>query len=493
VHRILGAFALGTGPEQGMAVDGRVLVPPRSGAPTLALDRHGRVLVGPWSLEEELPPALTSFVQGTAPFQRDGAPPPPRWDDDLITERAALCVTGSGFLLHAWGPAVDAPALSRALALAGCEIGLHIGRRPAPLGFVHLDRGEDGAWRAERLSPSMSIAPERLVAASPGAFAALVLRDPTPPARPRRASWASDGGTQPPPAWLPAVHAAEVVNLGARVRLVAFAPDRFAFRLRAGRREIAPRGAPDLPEALSPDEHARALAAIGLGTGRRRGPRGLAIGGVIGLRFRGEGGLLLVDGGRVRILPAGAADRGGSAAALALPPGVDATELPLTAERAKLLPAAREISAMRRRSAACVLDDDTFVVASTTFDSDEATTEALLDLGCARVVALDRGARRRAFVHRAGAPPLPDQEDAPGGEKDTEDPKDGDDQGEEDKEDPPPAAPPPSPAAAAALEASYDATTLFLIEVPMLGRAARLDSPGPAGSGRPGEHPPEPP
>jgi hypothetical protein len=85
---------------------------------------------------------------------------------------------------------------------------------------------------------------------------------------------------------------------------------------------------------------------------------------------------------------------------------------------------------MRARSAACSLEDGTFVVASTTFDSDEAATTALLDLGCARVVALDRGTHHAAFVHRAGTP--------------------------------------------APLEARYDVTTLFALDVPLTGRAAPL-------------------
>ena len=61
----------------------------------------------------------------------------------------------------------------------------------------------------------------------------------------------------------------------------------------------------------------------------------------------------------------------------------------------------------------------------------EATTAALLDLGCARVVALDRGGHQASFVHRAGT-------DA-------------------------------SPAA------RYEASALFAIEAPMRGRGARFE------------------
>ncbi|MCC6553752.1 MAG: hypothetical protein IT372_12130, partial [Polyangiaceae bacterium] len=174
---------------------------------------------------------------------------------------------------------------------------------------------------------------------------------------------------------------------------------------------------------------------------------GLVIGGVAGLKLRGEGGLLVVRDRGVEVLPAGAE----------LPAGADVTELPLTADGGKLRPEAREIGAMRARAAACALEDGTFVVASTTFDSDEATTEALLDLGCARVVALDRGTHRNAFIHRAGVQvPPPPSTPSPDGEPT------GEPTGE------------PSPAAPTAPQATYEDTTLFLLEVPMPGRVRKL-------------------
>ena len=82
---------------------------------------------------------------------------------------------------------------------------------------------------------------------------------------------------------------------------------------------------------------------------------------------------------------------------------------------------------MRARAAGCVVDDGTFMVANTTFDSDEATTTALVDLGCTRVVAFDRGMHLPAFINRAGA--------------------------------------------SAPIESRYDATVLFAISEEMRGRA----------------------
>ncbi|XYH94789.1 hypothetical protein ACMHYB_44270 [Sorangium sp. So ce1128] len=455
----------------GMVVGGRPLVPPRDGAATLGVDASGRPYFGAWPSGggvERVPWALWqrpaaanpgdlrgegprrfpwSLWQGPSLFEAGGAAAPlpvlagataaraagdatlsPSEGDDLVVERAALCVTDRGFVVHAWGSALDAAALRAALARAGCLAGVSLGRAPDPLGVAFLSAQPDGRLTAERLAPAMSIAPpEHVASASPGPFLYFASRSTDGPPPPdlslpgERVGWTVDGGAQPPPAWSPAVYAADSVHLGAQVRVHAFAPDRFLFRLRAGSREISPRGAPKLAAEVAEDERQQVLAAIGVGTGRRRGPRGLAVGGTVGLRFRGEGGLLLVRRGRVEIRPAGGVE---------LAPGVDATELPLTADDGRLRPEAREIGTMRRRGAACALEDGTLLVATTTFDSDEATTEALLDLGCARVVALDRGAHRNAFVHRASGDP--------------------------------------------ALQQGYEETALFAVGLAMPGRARRL-------------------
>ncbi|HTN85616.1 MAG TPA: hypothetical protein VL242_18080, partial [Sorangium sp.] len=475
-----GAIGLGAGPRDpvalheeaealGMVVGGRPLVPPRDGAATLGVDASGRPYFGAWPSGagvERVPWALWqrpaaaspgeprgegarrfpwSLWQGPSLFEAGGAAAPlpagagaeraagdatlsPSEGDDLVVERAALCATDRGFVVHAWGSALDAAALRAALARAGCVAGVSLGRAPDSLGVAFLSAQPDGRLTAERLSPAMSLAPPAQVAsASPGPFLYFSSRSTDGPPPPdlslpgERGGWTVDGGAQPPPAWSPALYAVDTVHLGAQVRVHAFAPDRFVFRLRAGSREISPRNAPKLAAEVPEDERQQVLAAIGVGTGRRRGPRGLAVGGTVGLRFRGEGGLLLVRRGRVEIRPAGGVE---------LAPGTDATELPLTADDGRLRPEAREIGTMRRRGAACALDDGTLLVATTTFDSDEATTEALLDLGCARVVALDRGAHRNAFVHRASGDP--------------------------------------------ALQQAYEETALFAVGLAMPGRARRL-------------------
>ncbi|MFT3775901.1 MAG: hypothetical protein QM820_61945 [Minicystis sp.] len=252
----------------------------------------------------------------------------------------------------------------------------------------------------------------------------VVLRHAGPPAPPGGVALAPDAGRQPSPAWLPAIHTGVAAGLGAQIHVTTFAAGRLAFRLRAGGKEPATKAVAALPGTLPEGDQAKVVAAIGVGTGKRKGARGLVIDGSIGLPVRAEDtGALVLDHGRPRLL---------KSTELTPAPGVDATELPLTAEDGKLLPAARDVGSMRARAAACVLEDGTFAVATTTFDSDEAATTALLDLGCTRVVALDRGSHASAFLHRAGTETAP--------------------------------------------QPRYEATAIYALEVPLSGRAGPLSA-----------------
>ncbi len=331
-------------------------------------------------------------------------------------ERSALGLTGSGQLVYAWSGRAPAAVLARALEMAGCTFAVPLAGGPAPAGFAYLGP-------AEAASTEMSLPVERLAERSANDVFYAVLRAGGPPPLPvGGGAFAADGGRQPSPAWLPAVQQAVVVSLGAQVHLTAFAPGRLSFRLRAGAKEPATKAVAALPTALPEGEPARLLAVVGLAAGRRRGARGLIIEGAVGLPFRSEdAGALVIERGQPRIA---------RASEVTPHPPVDATELPLTADDGKLRPEARDVGTMRARAAACALEDGTFVVATTTFDSDEASTTALLDLGCGRVVALDRGTHQGAFVHRAGT-----------------------------------AAPP---------EPRYDVTALYALEVPLAGRAGPL-------------------
>jgi hypothetical protein len=406
----------GTGGEAGFVADRRVFVPPSQGLATVAITGDGRVELGPWPHGGEVPPAFASVRQTPdALLGWTGATRRALAHGGEAVERSALGLLPSGQLVYAWTEAATAEDISRALALAGCTYAVPLAASPAPAGFVYLAPG--GAPEAE--DPRMSLAGR-----SGSDLFYAVLRSTALPPLPAalEGSWAPDGGRQPSPAWLPAVHAAAVTSLGAQVHLTTFAPDRVSFLIRAGGREPMTHAVALLPTEPPAAALPRLLAAVGLGSGRRKNARGLSIDGAAGLPFKSEdAGALVLDHGRPKVA---------RSAGLAPAAGVDMTELPMTADEGKLRPEARDVGSMRARAVACTLDDGTFAVAITTFDSDEAATTALLELGCARVVSLDRGSHQAAFVHRAGT-----------------------------------AAPP---------EPRYDASALYAVEVPLSGRAGPL-------------------
>lgn len=403
--------------ELGFAVDRRVLAPPIPGRATIAIADDGRAALGAWPFGADLAPPFVSLRQVPAAILGGDA----RTVDGEARERSALGLSPSGQLFYAWSAHSSADALARALTLAGCSYAVPLAAGPSPSGFAFLREGSPAAL----LAPAMSLSPEQIAGRSPNDLFYVVLRGAVSQASSGGASLAPDKGTQPSPAWLPAIQTSVMPALGAQIHVTTFAPGRLSFRLRAGNREPATKAAAALPSAMPDADLPKILASIGLGTAKRRHARGLVVDGQVGFPLRGDdAGLLVLEQGRPRIVKSTGA---------APSTGVDATELPLTADDGKLRAEARDVGTMRSRAAACVLDDGTFAVARVTFDSDEAATTALLELGCSRVVALDRGAHRDAYLHRAGTDSAP--------------------------------------------QARYETSTLFAIEAPLSGRAAPLAAP----------------
>lgn len=401
---VVAAFVAGPAPSPrplGFLGEGRLLAPLVPGAPSFAVRPDGHTVVGAWP-EDAARDAFVAIAQAPDALADSAAPPAPfaPLDPSARTGRAALCRTGAGYLLYAFAPAAPASSLRAALSLAGCASALHLAASPAPLGFAYVEAtaGEAGApsYSGTLASPSMTMPVDALAGPWREEIAVITRRDNAPPSPQAKSPWVKDAGTQPAPAWLPAFFSAETEELGAKVKLLALLPERVTFRLAAGRDEtLRARGEKPGPP---PDERARALASFGLSVAKRATRRGLVIGGAQVARPGGGLAWLSLDGARVTISPPGAPP----------PAAGDAAELPLVADERALLPAAREVGTQRPRTALCVLPDGTVLVAHATFDTDEATTEALLDAGCDRVVAFDRGAHDGVFVHRAGTDRAPE-------------------------------------------------------------------------------------
>jgi hypothetical protein len=409
LSRAVAAFAGATAAPDplGMVVDGQVLVPPLPGAPTIAVDRLGRSAFGDWPFLDAIPAEFHSLRQAR-PLAHSQPQPGTRGpalardpaEDRAPAERSAMCLQRDGHALYAWGQDLTAASLAKALELSRCDFSIELGKSPGAVGFSFFQLGPDGP-APRLLAPEMSLDPTQFVHGSPADFFYVILRDPRPSLPSLDgAAWEPDAARQPPPSWLPALHTTTTVKLGVDVRLLSFAPERFLFRLRAGHRELPPRFGGTYPTALADGELPASAVAIGLGNSRRRGARGLVFSGTVRIPVRQGAALLALDGTRITLVP--------SSRDPSLPATTDAAELPMTADEGKELPDARLVGTLQPRAAVCILSDGTVLVATTTFDTDEAATQALLDAGCSRVAALDRGSHHAAFVHRAGtdSPPL---------------------------------------------------------------------------------------
>jgi hypothetical protein len=207
------------------------------------------------------------------------------------------------------------------------------------------------------------------------------LHDFRPPvAVPRGTAWTPRARGSASPAWAPSVfEAGPVERLGTQVRVTWIDTHRYEWVLRAGERERPMRGKGDWPASLgASSERARLAFASGL----RRKPRGLKIDGTVGLPMRGGEALLSASSDGLSL----DVSRVGVDVAAA-----HATELRLTAEEGRLLAAARERGPRQPRADLCCTAEGALLVAESTFDSHEANASLLLELGCTRSAALDRG------------------------------------------------------------------------------------------------------
>jgi len=225
----------------------------------------------------------------------------------------------------------------------------------------------------------------------------LLLRDPAPTGD---VGWAEDMGTQPAPAWLPAVWRTLVQIMpsvpeasAVQVELYAFDAGRVSWRLRTARREWPKREF--VSAELGPEDSHRVMAAVGLGN--PQDPREAQNTKISFPRF--PTGALVADEEHGLALFSEQEIGNGD--------GSEAIVLPFIVEGGKVVAAAREQRAMRRRAATCLTPSGHTVIAMATSDSDEVMALALTRVGCTRVAALDRGSHRSTFLHRAGAGSAP--------------------------------------------------------------------------------------
>ena len=410
-----GAFKTEHG-NYGMMVHKRVLLPPQPGAASIVTLGDGRVGLGTWGdtkdvggLVDIADDDIQSFRQNMDALVDHGVVNPTGralWGytlpgNGMQTERSAICVTQSGNLMYAWGDDVSATALGKAMSSAGCNYAMHLDMNPHHTGFIfstiHELKGHD--YRSELLTTLMEVSPDRYIEYSPKDFFYMMARDPAPPplaTAGAAAAWQVDEGTQPAPSWLPGVWKNVQTEGGVGVALTQLEPGRARFRLRAGGLEpdgkTGSTAARELDEA---DVHSVLLAAP-MGTATDKVLAGLEIQGKRVLPFSGgpssaalvasaDGALSIVTGGR------GAATT-----------GEDAAEVPLLFDgpQDRALPGVA--GAPAAKLALGITADRRVILAHGMATSYAPLTRALRAAGCARAVALDRGAHATATLDRTG-------------------------------------------------------------------------------------------
>lgn len=405
-----GAFKTEHG-HYGMMVHKRVLLPPVPGSATVATFDDGRVGFGTWGADRKVggligvpDDAIVSFRQNLdALVDRGQVNPTGRnlWGFTLPgkgvqTERTGLCVTSSGHLLYAWGDDVSATTLAKAMKMAGCDYAMHLDMNPYHTGFLFtaIDDLAAKKYKSQLLTPGMSIPTDRYIQYAPKDFFYVLVHDPTPPGVDGGTPWTADGGSQPPPHWMPGIWAAHADGPQGSVELLDVEPGRATWRVRAGGHESP--GASPLRE-LTGEETKHVLFAAGAGVALEKRPRGIATDGRLAVPVHGgaESGALLVSAdGQLSLTRA-------SEVPGALPDHADFLELPILVWDGKTegTPPA-DVTA---RAAIGVTPAGRVILARGTFSGDAPLAEALLRVGCMRALTLDRGAQATAFLDRAGS------------------------------------------------------------------------------------------
>ena len=403
-----GAFKTEHG-HYGMMVHKRVLLPPVPGAATVVVLDDKRAGFGTWGADKRVggivgvtDDGIASFRQNLDPLIDHGQINPTgrnMWGFTLPgkgaqTERSGLCVTAAGHLVYAWGDDLSGTTLARAMQMAGCDFGMHLDMNPYHTGFVFTSVDDPAAkkYKTQILNPGMSIPSDRYVQYSPKDFFYVLAHDPRPPRAGDASVWEADGGTQPPPGWLPGVFGAIAGGAGAgRIELIDVEPGRATWRLRAGAKDAV---AATPAREMSGEEAKHVLFAVGMGVAPGKRSLGLATDGRLAVAARGGadlGALIVDDDGKLVIEQADVAPVLGARGDLA--------ELPIVLWDGQSRPWPAGVAAPR--GAIGITPTDRVILARGNVSGD-ALAQALARAGCTRGLLLDRGAGATGLFERAG-------------------------------------------------------------------------------------------
>jgi hypothetical protein len=166
--------------EFGMMAEGRVYLPPKPWAATVAVYRDGHVGMGSWpgpadrkaTYDEaravaEIPEGMVAYRQNLTSLVEDGVFNPwGRWwwgaapaqkSEQTLTQRSAICITQEGFMIYAWGDSASPEALGAALVASRCVRAMHLDMNSGHSGmeFYNVIAPEEARLPATAKGPSL--------------------------------------------------------------------------------------------------------------------------------------------------------------------------------------------------------------------------------------------------------------------------------------------------------------------------------------------------
>jgi hypothetical protein len=144
--------------EFGMMADGRVYLPPKPWAATVAVFDDGRVGMGSWPApswrahefnevlaNRQIPQGMIEMRQNLTSMVEDGVwnpwerwwwgAAPPDDEEQTFTYRSGICLTREGFMAFFWGSSLGPEALGRAMIAARCVRAMHLDMNSGHTGF----------------------------------------------------------------------------------------------------------------------------------------------------------------------------------------------------------------------------------------------------------------------------------------------------------------------------------------------------------------------
>ncbi len=144
--------------EFGMMSDGRVYLPPKPWAATIAVMADGRVGMGSWPApnwrgsfydenlaNRQIPEGMVDMRQNLTSVVEDGrynpwerwwwGAAPPGATEQTFTHRSGVCLTEEGFMAFFWGGSLGPEALGQAMIAARCVRAMHLDMNSGHCGF----------------------------------------------------------------------------------------------------------------------------------------------------------------------------------------------------------------------------------------------------------------------------------------------------------------------------------------------------------------------